>query len=223
MRKALMVTVEVDSASVESRLADGELSCPSCPGGALARWGFARARRVVGLVDPVRPRRSRCRRCAATHVLLPVSLLLRRAYYAEVIWAVLEAKAAGVGHRVIAARAGIAACTVRRWLRVMGRRAEVVRPWFIGVAVRAGVDVSIPPATGTAVGDALAAVGAARAAIVSRFGSGMVLGAVTAAGVAVACSGGRLLSPGWPAVAGWFGATPVASAADGVDGSWSRG
>ncbi len=42
-----------------------------------------------------------------THVLLPVSLLLRRAYSAELIWAVLKAKAAGGGYRRIAGRAGI--------------------------------------------------------------------------------------------------------------------
>lgn len=223
MRKALMVTVEVDPVRVESRLAGGELSCPSCPNGVLAGWGFARCRRVVGLGDWVRPRRSRCRGCAATHVLLPVSLLLRRAYAAEVVWAALEAKATGDGHRRIAAAMGIPACTVRRWLSVMGRRVEAVRRWFLGVAVRVGVDVSIPPATATAVGDALAAVGAARAAIVSRFGAEQVVGAVTVVGVAVACSGGRLLSPGWPSGSGWSGPTPVASAAGGAGGSSSRG
>nr|WP_235677807.1 hypothetical protein [Mycolicibacterium sarraceniae] len=145
-----------------------------------------------------------------THVLLPVSLLLRRAYAAELVWAVLQARAAGVGHRRIAAAAGIPACTVRRWLRVIGRRVEAVRQWFIGVAVTAGVEVSIPPATGTAVGDVLAAVGAARAAMVSRFGPGRLVGAVTAVSVAVACSGARLLAPEWPPVSGWVGATPVA-------------
>lgn len=205
-----MVTVEVDPVRVESRLAAGELRCSVCPDGVLVRWGFARSRRVVGLADPVRPRRSRCRGCAVTHVLLPVSLLLRRAYAAELVWAVLKAKAAGVGHRRIAAAAGIPACTVRRWLRVMGRRAEAVRQWFLGVTVTVGVDVSIPAATGTGIGEVLAAVGAARAAIVSRFGPGSMLGAVTAMGVAVACSGARLLSPGWPPVSGWVGPTPVA-------------
>ncbi len=218
-----MVTVEVDPACVESRLAGGELRCPSCPDGVLAGWGFARSRRVVGVADPVRPRRSRCRGCAATHVLLPVSLLLRRAYSAQVIWAALEAKAAGVGHRVIAGRAGIPACTVRGWLRVVGRRAEAVRQWFLSVAVAAGVDVSVPAATGTPLGDLVAAVRAARAAIVSRFGVGLALGAVTAVAVAVACSGARLLAPGWPAAPGRSGATRVVSAAGGVDGSSSRG
>lgn len=145
-----------------------------------------------------------------THVLLPVSLLLRRAYAAELIWAVLKAKSAGVGYRRIAGRAGIPACTVRRWLRVMGRRAEAVRGWFIGLAVTAGVDVSIPAATGSGIGDVLAAVGAARSAVVSRFGVGLALGAVTAVAVAVACSGARLLSPGWPTVRCSTGATPFA-------------
>ena len=205
-----MVTVEVDPVRVESRLAAGELSCPSCPDGVLARWGFARSRRVVGVVDPVRPRRSRCRGCSVTHVLLPVSLLLRRAYAAGVIWAVLEARAAGVGYRRIAVAAGIPACSVRRWLRVIDRRVEAVRGWFITVAVAAGVDVSIPAAAGTGVGDVLAAVGAARAAIVARFGSAAVGGAVTVVGVAVAFSGGRLLSPGWPVPQWSVAPTPVA-------------
>lgn len=97
VRKALMVTVEVDPERVESRLAAGEVSCPSCVDGVLVRWGFARVRRVVGVVEPVRPRRSRCRTCLVTHVLLPVTLLLRRAYVAELIWAAVVAKAAGGG------------------------------------------------------------------------------------------------------------------------------
>ena len=71
VRKALMVTVEVDSVRVESRLSAGEVSCPSCPDGVLAGWGFARRRHVVGMSEPMRPRRSRCRACAVTRVLLP--------------------------------------------------------------------------------------------------------------------------------------------------------
>ncbi|WP_163694344.1 hypothetical protein [Mycolicibacterium sarraceniae] len=53
-------------------------------------------------------------------------------------------------------------------------------------------------------------MGAARAAMVSRFGPGRLVGAVTAVSVAVACSGARLLAPEWPPVSGWVGATPVA-------------
>lgn len=197
-----MVTVEVDPERVESRLAGGEVSCPSCPGGVLVRWGFARARRVVGSADPVRPRRSRCRTCSVTHVLLPVTLLLRRAYVAELIWAAVVAKAAGAGHRLIGVRLGIPAGTVRGWLRVIAGRVDGVRDWFLGVAVAAGVDVSIPKATGSGCGDVIAAVGAATAAVSARFGEGSVLGAVTASAVAVAGSGGRFLSPGWPPASG---------------------
>ena len=193
-----MVTVEVDPARVESRLAAGQLLCPSCLSGVLAGWGYARSRRVVGMVESVRPRRSRCRACAVTHVLLPVTLLLRRAYSGAVIWAAVRAKAVGAGHRRIAAGLGVPACTVRGWLRVMGVRAEVVRHWFVAIAVTAGVDVSIPRATGSGCGDVIAAIGAAREAITARFGPASVLGVVTAAQVAVAGSGGRLLSPGWP-------------------------
>lgn len=209
VRKALMVTVEVDSARVESRLSAGEVSCPSCPDGVLAGWGFARRRRVVGMLQPVRPRRSRCRTCAVTHVLLPVTLLLRRAYLADLIFAALAAKAAGEGHRRIGARLGIPVSTVRGWLRVMVGRAEVVRSWFLAITVAAGVDVSIPTASGSGCGDALAAIGAARQTIEARFGVGTVIGAVTPAPVAVACSGGRLLSPGWPPISTPDHATPA--------------
>lgn len=198
MRKALMVTVEVDPERVESRLAGGEMSCPSCPEGVLVRWGFARSRPVVGVAEPVRPRRSRCRMCAVTHVLLPVTLLLRRAYLADLIWAVLTAKAAGAGHRLIGARFDVPAATVRGWLRVIGGRAEAVRHWFVSIAVAAGVDVSIPKATRSGCGDVIAAVGLATEALAARFGDGPVIGGLTAARVAVVGSGARLLSPGWP-------------------------
>ena len=223
MRKALMVTVEVDSERVESRLAGGEVSCPSCPDGVLVRWGFARARRVVGSAEPVRPRRSRCRTCAVTHVLLPVTLLLRRAYVAELIWAAVVAKAAGAGHRLIGHRLGIPGSTVRGWLRVITGRAQVVRHWFISVAVAAGVDVSIPRAAGSGCGDVLAAVEAAREAIATRFGDGSVIGAVTSARAAVGCSGGRLLSPGWPPAPKPSRPTPVGPDVRAGDGSSSRG
>lgn len=218
-----MVTVEVDSERVESRLAAGQMSCPSCPDGVLVRWGFARSRRVLGSVELVRPRRSRCRRCAATHVLMPVTLLLRRAYVAELIWAAVVAKAAGAGHRVIGARLGIPGSTVRGWLRVITGRAQVVRHWFLSVAVAAGVDVSIPRATGSGCGDVLAAVDAAREAIARRFGDGSVIGAVTSARVAAACSGARLLAPGWPPATRPGRPTPVAPDVRAADGSSSRG
>jgi hypothetical protein len=75
-----MLTVETDVAAVEERLRSGRLACPGCAG-VLAGWGRARARTVRGPDSPVRmvPRRSRCTGCRATHVLLPVVVLARRA------------------------------------------------------------------------------------------------------------------------------------------------
>jgi hypothetical protein len=158
-----------------------------------------------------------------THVLLPVTLLLRRAYLADLIWAALTAKANGGGHRLIGARLGIPASTVRGWLRVMTERAEAVRHWFVAITVAVGVDVSIPKATGSRCGDVLAAVGAAQEAIEVRFGERSVIGAVTPAHVAVVCSGGRLLSPGWPRAPKPVRATPLDPDVRGEDRSSSRG
>jgi hypothetical protein len=158
-----------------------------------------------------------------THVLLPVTLLLRRAYLADLIWAALAAKAAGGGHRLIAQRSGVPLCTVRGWLRVIEGRADVVRDWFVSIAVGAGVDVSIPKASGSGCGDVIAAVRAAREAISARFGDRSVLGAVTTVQVAVACSGGRLLAPGWPSTPRGARATPTDPDICAEDRSSSRG
>lgn len=192
-----MVTVEVDLVCVESRLLAGGICCPTCRDGVLGGWGYARVRQIEGLGDLVRPRRARCRACAVTHVLLPVTMLLRRAYAAKRIWAALVARAEGFGHRRIGVRLGVPAATVRGWLRRMGSRLETTRVWFLQVAVTAGVDVAIPDATGSAWGDVVAAVASATAAMRSRFGAVGFLGMVTAEQVAVAASGGRLLASVW--------------------------
>ena len=191
-----MITVGANPAEVERLLAGGELECPLC-GGVLARWGHARVRVLRGGRGPVRlrPRRSRCRGCGATHVLLPVFALLRRADLAEVIGAALAAKALGQGVRPIAAAAGRAAGTVRGWLRRFGSRAEAVRAFFTGLLVEVGVD-PVPPAPGPSpFADAVAAVAGAAAAALSRWPG---TGEVTPWRLASAASGGRLLSPGWP-------------------------
>lgn len=202
-----MVTVEVDPVRVESRLAAGEIGCPRCGEGVLAGWGHARARWIEGLADSFRPRRARCRSCRATHVLLPVTVLLRRAYAAERIWAALAARSNGSGHRRIGAALSVPAATVRGWLRRAAQRLETIRSWFLTVAVTAGVDVQIPDGSGCRWRDALAAVATATAAIRFRFGAAGLLGAVTPDRVAVAASGGRLLAPGWPPGGS---ATPIA-------------
>lgn len=196
-----MVTVEVDPVRVESRLAAGEIGCPRC-GGVLGGWGYGRARRIAGLAGSVRPRRARCRACAVTHVLLPMTVLLRRAYAAERIWAALSARADGLGHRRIGAEIRVPAATVRGWLRRAASRLEAIRAWFVTVAVTAGVDVAIPDGSGCRWRDALAAVELATTAIGFCFGAVGLVGAVTPGAVAVAASGGRLLAPGWPPAGG---------------------
>jgi hypothetical protein len=191
------VTVEADQVRVESRLTGRRIGCPDCPG-TLRPWGWARPRGVGGLAGVLRPRRARCPACLVTHVLLPVTVLARRAYAVEVIGAALVARAAGQGHRPIGAALGVPAATVRGWLRVMAARLEATRRYLLGVAGRAGVDQPVPKALGSPWRDLLAGLGAATAAVIGRFGVSGVLGPVTAWQVAAACSAGRLLAPGWP-------------------------
>lgn len=193
------MTVEADLARVESRLAAGRVGCPGCRG-VLRPWGWARPREVHGIDGVLLPRRARCGECLVTHVLLPVTVLLRRAYAADVIGAALLARAAGRGHRLVALALKVPAATVRGWLRVIAGRLGTTRVQLLQVAHRAGVDVAVPEALGCPWRDLLAALGAATAAVTGRFGPVGVLGPVTAWQVAAACSAGRLLAPGWPAV-----------------------
>jgi hypothetical protein len=192
------VTVEADPVRVESRLTAGQVGCPGCSG-VLRRWGWARPRSVHGIDGVLRPRRARCADCLVTHVLLPVTVLLRRAYAVELIGGALLARAAGQGHRAIGVSVSVPAATVRGWLRVMAGRLEAARVQLLQVAHRAGVDITAPEALGCPWRDLLAALGAATAAVTGRFGPVGVLGPVTAWQVAAACSRGRLLAPGWPA------------------------
>lgn len=191
-----MVTVEADVDVVERRLVAGELSCPAC-GGVLAGWGRARPRRLRGSDGPVRlcPRRSRCTGCGVTHVLLPVTALVRRADAAGVIVSALAAKASRqVGFRRIAAELARPAETVRGWLRRFAVRAEAVRSVFTVWLRAVDADPVMPQPAGGPVADAVTAIAAVAAAITHRF----VLSTVSLAVAAVAVSGGRLLVPGWP-------------------------
>lgn len=166
-----MVTVGKDVSQVEQRLRAGLLACPGC-GGRLAPWGHARPRVLRGpggSTRPVSPRRAICLGCAGTHVLLPVSALLRRADTVEVIGAGLGWAAAGWGHRSIAARLQRPAATVRGWLRRFRERAGALRSGFTTLMV--GVDPLgvLPEPAATALGDAVSAVIAAAVAVVGRW------------------------------------------------------
>jgi hypothetical protein len=210
-----VLTVNADRDVVERQLRGGELACPSC-GGVLARWGNGIARRVrlpgrpggeqdryVVLV----PRRSRCRGCGATHVLLPAWCLARRADVGEVIGRALEAKAAGAGHRKVAELLGRPASTVRGWLRALARGAGRVRETFTALAAVLVPDPPLPAPAGSPLADAVAAVAAAAAAAAGVPG----VGAVARWQLAAAVTCGLLLAPAWPprvANTSWLWAAP---------------
>jgi len=191
-----MLTVGVDAGGVEKLLRTGLLSCPACSA-AVRPWGFARPRWLRSADGPVRvrPRRSRCSGCGATHVLLPLVALLRRADVAAVIGTALVLKATGRGHRRIAEGLGRAAGTVRGWLRRFAVRAEALRRVFtaLAVSVHAGA-APIEPA-GSDFADAVAAVGAAVAAIGRRWPALLTMSVWE---IACAVTNGGLLSPDDP-------------------------
>lgn len=186
----LVLMVGTDPVEVDRLLSGGELRCPGCAG-ELRPWGHARGRGVrdEGEMVTSRPRRSCCASCGRTHVLLPASMLVRRADTARVIGVGLLAKAAGKGHRLIAAGLGRPASTVRGWLRRFGGRAENVRVLFTGLlhALDPGA-VAVAP-TGSAFGDALDVLGLAAAAAARLFGPR------SAWQFAASASGGLLLGP----------------------------
>ena len=183
-----MVGTEPDV--VERGLRAGRLACPTCRG-VLRPWGHARPRvlRFRAELVRLRPRRSRCRSCAGTHVLLAESMLLRRADAVEVVGAALTEAAAGAGHRRVAAGLARAAGTVRGWLRRFAGRAQAVRAWFTALAAALDPELGALPPAGSVLADAVAAVGVAARAAALRVGPAPPW--VFAARV----SGGRLLAP----------------------------
>jgi len=192
----VVLTVNGDRDVVERQLGTGELACPSC-GGVLGGWGNAVTRPVRqpgGGDELVTPRRSRCRACLATHVLLPVQLLCRRADAGAVIGRALEESAAGAGHRKIAGLLGRPVSTVRGWLRALARNAGPVREWFTALAASLVTDPPLPAPAGSPPADAVAAVAAAAAAAAMVPGVGVVARWELAS--AVTC--GLLLAPSWP-------------------------
>jgi hypothetical protein len=120
-------------------------------------------------------------------VLLPEDCLLRRRDGVAVIGAALAAKAAGTGHRPIAARIGLPKDTVRGWLRRFARDADAIRAHFSrwAFALDPGLGPIVPAAGGFA--DAVESIAVAARAWVLRFGSRAVWP------LAAVLSGGRLL------------------------------
>ena len=138
--EAPVPTVGQVVAVVDAQLGSGLLRClgPGC-GGRLARWGFGVERDLVGLggvTGRVRPRRALCAACGVSRVLLPDSMLRRRQYGVEVIWAGLLAAARGRPWNQVAAELGVPYTTVREWLRRFTRRADRVHAWLCGLLPR---------------------------------------------------------------------------------------
>jgi hypothetical protein len=127
-----VLIVGTDEAAVEADLIGGRILCPDC-GRGLRPWGHGVERevRLIGRSERRRLRRSICKPCATTHVLLPDDSLLRRRDGVEVIGAALVAKANGAGHRSIASDLERAPSTVRGWLRAFARRAAALGEHFV--------------------------------------------------------------------------------------------
>jgi len=212
-----VVTVRGSQESVDARLKSGFLVC-SC-GGTLRPWGHARPRRVAtfsGLAR-MRPRRAICRDgCGRTHVLLPGLLLSRRRYAAAVIFAALALRAAGLKTAAVAARLrlpvpgrpgqwwSVPASTAGSWLSRFASRAGALRQAFLAVLPLADAQARPVAAAGSPAADALAVLEAVTAGLRARF-PGLVT--VAAHEVAAHLTGGMLLAPVLPGLAGnttWF-------------------
>lgn len=188
-----MLTVGVDRAAVETALCGGGLRCPApgC-GRRLGPWGWARERGVRG-AGRLTPRRARCTGCRCTHVLLPASVLLRRADAVTVIGAALLAKASGCGHRRVAERVGRPTSTVRGWLRRITAVAARVLAVFAAAAAEFGTEFAAPAPATVPVAAVVELVGALARAVARRLG-----GSCEPWRLAAVISGGRLLAPTGP-------------------------
>ena len=188
-----MLTVGVDRAAVETALCGSGLWCPApgC-GRRLAPWGSARERSVRG-AGRLTPRRARCTSCRRTHVLLPASVLLRRADAVTVIGVALLAKASGCGHRRVAELVGRSATTVRGWLRRIGQVAAGVLAALAAAAAEFGAEFVAPAPTTDPVGAVVELVGALARAAARRLG-----GSCEPWRLAAVVCGGRLLAPTGP-------------------------
>lgn len=164
-----MLIVGMDPVSVETNLAAGRLACPGCEA-RLRRWGWGRERELRSRSGTrrFRPRRSICAGCGTTHVLGPEDGLVRRRDAVGDIGDALVAKAAGCGHRAIAARLGVPAATVRGWLRRFAAMAERIRAHFTRWAVALDPMLGAIEPAGSGFADAVEAVGIAAAAAVRR-------------------------------------------------------
>ena len=148
-----------------------------------------------GVTGRVRPRRALCAGCGVSRVLLPDSMLRRRQYGVEVIWAALLAAARQQPWNQVAAGLGVPYTTVREWLRRFTRRADRVHAWLCGLLPRLVDDPVWPPGTATAAGDVLAVLGALHQQMPGRW---PLVAALSPGQLAARLSRCGLLAPCWP-------------------------
>jgi hypothetical protein len=166
-----VLIVGTDAAAVDIVLTSGRLTCPDCAG-RLRPWGHGVARDVRGAgaaVERRRPRRSICRSCTTTHVLLAEDCLVRRRDTVAVIGTALLRRARGQGRRSIAAALGLHPSTVAGWLRRFALMAGAIREHFTRWAAVLGLHDPLAP-TGSALSDAVEAIGVVGIVAVRRFG-----------------------------------------------------
>jgi hypothetical protein len=163
--------VGIDTAAVETDLIGGRLSCPNCASG-LRPWGHSVERevRLLHRSEDRLFRRSICRACATTHVLIPEDTLVRRRDGVEVIGAALTAKSKGNGHRRIARDLDRSQSTVRGWLRRFASMAGELREHFTRWAHALDPGHDRLYAGGSALCDAVDAVGVLGIVAVRLFG-----------------------------------------------------
>jgi Domain of unknown function (DUF6431) len=172
----------------------GGMRCPACSG-ELGSWGSYRRRVRVGrAMFRLLIRRACCGACSRTHALLPGFLLARRLDAVDAVGCALEMAAAGRGYRPVAVALGRSVWTVRGWLRRLRVRADVLRGWFVGLAVEmAEPPARAPPETlPSPLGLLLRAIADAFLAARLRLGPGAVTGGVWA--FSSAATTGRLLA-----------------------------
>ena len=168
-----MIMVDADEMVAEQMLTAGKLCCPDCAG-FLRPWGHARERVIRMLREltrRIRPRRSRCRGCGRTHVLLPCWMLLRRADSVEVIGEALQMKAdRGCGFRLIAEDLDVPDSTVRGWFRRFTTRAEHWRTVFTKLVASLDPQLGAIQARDSVFADAVEVIALAATAAAVRFG-----------------------------------------------------
>ena len=167
----MTLIVASDPEVVENELRNGELICPFCKG-VLQPWGNARSRtiRMCNGTKTLCPRRSRCRDCSKTSVLLPDYLLVRRVDEAAVIGSALVQKARGLGHRKIALNISRPETTVRGWIRRFRKNSEILLEHFTNWALALDVTLSEITPAGSLFADAISAIGIAVRSLSIRFG-----------------------------------------------------